>query len=84
MKCSRASVRFQTIRFSRKFEDLLATVHPGTQTAGCPLQGVLGNGSSAMKDVAGKLTALAQGLGGVFASDELVRRRANSERAGEW
>ncbi|MBW9064395.1 ferritin-like domain-containing protein [Rhizobium herbae] len=33
----------------------------------------LGEGSSTMKDVAGKLTAMAQGLGGVFASDEVVK-----------
>ncbi|MBB5536369.1 ferritin-like metal-binding protein YciE [Rhizobium giardinii] len=33
----------------------------------------LGEGSSTRKDVAGKLTAMAQGLGGLFASDEVVK-----------
>lgn len=33
----------------------------------------LGKGSSTLKDAAGKLTAMAQGLGGVFASDEVVK-----------
>jgi ferritin-like metal-binding protein YciE len=33
----------------------------------------LSGGTSTMKDVAGKLTAMAQGLGGMFASDEVVK-----------
>ena len=33
----------------------------------------LGEGNSALKDVAGKLTAMAQGMDGVFASDEVVK-----------
>jgi ferritin-like metal-binding protein YciE len=33
----------------------------------------LDEGSSTVKDVAGKLTAMAQGLGGVFVSDEVVK-----------
>ena len=33
----------------------------------------LAGGTSTIKDVSGKLTALAQGLGGVFASDEVVK-----------
>lgn len=33
----------------------------------------LDNGQSTMKVIAGKLTAMAQGLGGLFASDEVVK-----------
>lgn len=33
----------------------------------------LAGGSSTMKDIAGKVTAMAQGLGGIFASDEVVK-----------
>lgn len=33
----------------------------------------LGEGHSVLKDAAGKLTAMAQGMGGVFASDEVVK-----------
>lgn len=33
----------------------------------------LGEGNSAFKDAAGKLTAMAQGMGGMFASDEVVK-----------
>ena len=33
----------------------------------------LGEGNSAFKDAAGKLTAMAQGMGGMFATDEVVK-----------
>jgi ferritin-like metal-binding protein YciE len=33
----------------------------------------LGEGSSSLKDTAGKLTAMAQGMSGIFASDEVVK-----------
>ncbi|AVA24323.1 DUF892 family protein [Rhizobium sp. NXC24] len=33
----------------------------------------VGGGSSSLKDAAGKLTAMAQGMSGVFASDEVVK-----------